>query len=435
MTSTRGGALRERQGGAPNTPKNGRGSKGKASSSEETEKQWLARRLESTKRATAREQISIFKKPVTTVWLFAGVTYDGACSALKWVMKHRAVTLLPVTLILAVYLAVSNVDGPHEEIIAEIEINVAFVVWWVGLGVLSSIGLGTGLHSGMLFLFPHILKTVLFAEVCGHLNFDSRINMWQKALANSAEFICETETGDPVSWLNLFAKLVPTGFLWGLGTALGEIPPYFVSYCAAKLGNQSNEELDELNVGHDMMTKMKRSMISILKRFGFWGVFILSAWPNAAFDLCGMCCGHFLMPFWTFFGGTMAGKACTKAPLQVLVWVGVFCSATRKLLLDFVGQFLQPSQLAWVQAKMEAGIKKFQHVNDKGVDGVETPESGFGAAQIWNLCVFALVGYFALSCIHQFAKFRQQELDEAMLDKQFPLTAKNDKKSKQRARV
>lgn len=67
-------------------------------------------------------------------------------------------TLLPVTLILAVYLAVSNVDGPHEEIIAEIEINVAFVVWWVGLGVLSSIGLGTGLHSGMLFLFPHILK-------------------------------------------------------------------------------------------------------------------------------------------------------------------------------------------------------------------------------------------------------------------------------------
>lgn len=26
----------------------------------------------------------------------------------------------------------------------------------------------------------------------------------------------------------------------------------------------------------------------------------------------------------------MAGKACTKAPLQVLVWVGVFCSAVRE---------------------------------------------------------------------------------------------------------
>ncbi len=33
-----------------------------------------------------------------------------------------------------------------------------YVVWWVGLGVLSSIGLGTGMHSGLLFLFPHMLK-------------------------------------------------------------------------------------------------------------------------------------------------------------------------------------------------------------------------------------------------------------------------------------
>ena len=47
-------------------------------------------------------------------------------------------------------------------------------------------------------------------------------------------------------------------------------------------------------------------MIDILKRNGFWGLVALSAWPNAAFDLCGICCGQFLMPFWTFFGGTYA---------------------------------------------------------------------------------------------------------------------------------
>lgn len=38
------------------------------------------------------------------------------------------------------------------------QVVVRFVVWWVGLGVLSSIGLGTGMHSGLLFLFPHMLK-------------------------------------------------------------------------------------------------------------------------------------------------------------------------------------------------------------------------------------------------------------------------------------
>ena len=35
---------------------------------------------------------------------------------------------------------------------------VQYLVWWVGLGILSSIGLGTGMHSGLLFLFPHMLK-------------------------------------------------------------------------------------------------------------------------------------------------------------------------------------------------------------------------------------------------------------------------------------
>ena len=36
-----------------------------------------------------------------------------------------------------------------------------YLVWWLGLGVLSSVGLGTGMHSGLLFLFPYMLKVCL----------------------------------------------------------------------------------------------------------------------------------------------------------------------------------------------------------------------------------------------------------------------------------
>lgn len=45
-----------------------------------------------------------------------------------------------------------------------------------------------------------------------------------------------------------------------------------------------------------------------------------AAWPNAAFDLCGICCGHFQMPFWQFFGATFIGKALVKvsSPLSVM---------------------------------------------------------------------------------------------------------------------
>ena len=47
-------------------------------------------------------------------------------------------------------------------------------------------------------------------------------------------------------------------------------------------------------------------------RHGFIGILVLAAWPNAAFDLCGICCGHFLMPFWEFFGATLIGKGLIK---------------------------------------------------------------------------------------------------------------------------
>ena len=49
---------------------------------------------------------------------------------------------------------------------------------WVGLGVLSSIGLGSGVHTGVLFLFPHVLRVALAAEACGHTVFDTRGDAW-----------------------------------------------------------------------------------------------------------------------------------------------------------------------------------------------------------------------------------------------------------------
>ena len=56
------------------------------------------------------------------------------------------------------FLTCALLAGTAAEQVAEAEELVRYVVWWVGLGVLSSIGLGTGMHSGLLFLFPHMLK-------------------------------------------------------------------------------------------------------------------------------------------------------------------------------------------------------------------------------------------------------------------------------------
>ena len=48
--------------------------------------------------------------------------------------------------------------GQQSKEVQRAEVWFWYCIWWVGLGILSSIGLGTGMHSGLLFLFPHMLK-------------------------------------------------------------------------------------------------------------------------------------------------------------------------------------------------------------------------------------------------------------------------------------
>lgn len=106
------------------------------------------------------------------------------------------------------------------------------------------------------------------------------------------------------------------------------------------MAGQVDEEFEEIKGSKsswNVLNGMKEWMIRFLQTHGFWGVLLMSAWPNMAFDLCGVCasavrvarrsfswartiagicCGHFLMPFWTFFGATLIGKAVIKVNMQ-----------------------------------------------------------------------------------------------------------------------
>jgi len=54
-----------------------------------------------------------------------------------------------------------------------------------------------------------------------------------------------------------------------------------------------------------------------VEKVGFWGILACASIPNPLFDLAGITCGHFLVPFTTFFGATVIGKAVIKAHLQM----------------------------------------------------------------------------------------------------------------------
>jgi hypothetical protein len=112
--------------------------------------------------------------------------------------------------------------------------------------VLSSVGLGTGMHSGVLFLFPHIMKVCLAAESCGTLDFNSTGNTWLSE--DPSLFACPNDVDDDSgsitkpSFVAILLKVYPACVLWGVGTAIGEIPPYAVSR-AAKLAGEHVEQV------------------------------------------------------------------------------------------------------------------------------------------------------------------------------------------------
>lgn len=303
--------------------------------------------------AKRRSQMTLFRAPGTTIGHFLASASVGAWSSFRWLSHHPA-TLFVMVPLLSLYSAV-KVAGVAQQEIRETELWVEYAVWWIVLGVLSSIGFGSGMHSGLLFLFPHMLKVCLAAERCGDLEFDVRGDTWWR----SEGFHCRNPSGSldsfmdsgKASFFSILLKVLPTGILWGAGTAIGEIPPYILSYQAAKAGKRSMETDSLLTAGNSngntsetkggaqgslwapvsrALAIMQNWMLAIIKAYGFWGIVLLASYPNAAFDLCGVCCGHFLMPFWQFFGATLLGKGIFKVSGQSALLVAIFRQETRE---------------------------------------------------------------------------------------------------------
>lgn len=82
------------------------------------------------------------------------------------------------------------------------------------------------------------------------------------------------------------------------------------------------EEL-ETNSQYNWINDFKVWMVSFLQTYGFYGVLCMASFPNIAFDLCGICCGHYLMPFHTFFWATFLGKAVIRNSYQSVAYVAL----------------------------------------------------------------------------------------------------------------
>lgn len=357
----------------------------------------------------------IYRYPLKVLYLFWLVMIDWIVNFYSYLKNH----LTTMGIIVSIYLlaVIYNPWGTYE--------TTLYIVWWILLGILSSIGLGTGMHTGLLFLFPHIMFVCLAAETCGGLNFVSWTNMWWTNIwyrANES-FICtsvESSSSSLPLFFGIFSKIFIPCFLWGTGSAIGEIPPYAISRATKEASlrgkadkeskeNDHHEYCDHLDNENNWIitTRMKQWMIDFVEKKGFWGVLILSSWPNAFFDLCGICCGQFLMPFWTFFGAVFIGKALIKINLQAFVLITLFSENYRNMFIGVISALT-----AWQSTfNFETIINDMiQDLRAKfnNPDNNESTWLSYG----WNSIIMGVIVIFAISCIQQFAQEKYIKLNK-----------------------
>lgn len=314
----------------------------------------------------------------------------------------------------------------------EVEFFLADVIWWVGLGVLSSIGLGTGMHSGILFLFPHIYLICSAATMCGHTDFWTYpVNPVYGPRDRTFRCISAPDENGDVTVLARLLKVMIWAVLWGGGTAIGEIPPYALSYAAAKEG-KTNDELNEVS-SLDILNRMKRWTLDKIQKYGFWAILLLAAWPNMAFDLCGMACGQFLMPFWTFFGATFIGKALIKVNGQALFFVYLFSGQKIQNFIRFAASAVSAAgvfdvtEYGNMAAKALDDLQRKNALRAEGALAEEAEKSANLLQLAMSWIVVLAVGWFAMSIVDTFAQKEQEERDNAVIKR---LKKKNDKDQK-----
>jgi hypothetical protein len=289
---------------------------------------------------------TMFRSPLTTLWLFLKIITKMLYKKIVWVASYYKLKLL--MLMLSGYgLLQFNV----------IYSNIMFIGWWVGLGIASSIGLGSGLHTFVLFTGPYVAKVALTSVKCGHTNFITEgIDAYACTISGS---------DNSVGMFDIMMKVQLVCFLWGAGSAVGELPPYLLSRAATG--------------EHNELSRIEKVLLHFLKNHAFTTVLIFASILNPLFDLAGVMCGRYNISFITFFTATFIGKAIIKPTLQALVIIYT-CTAKE---FPFFKSFLE-------------------NIRNQYTGGINTMEQSYVlqiVSFLWEYFIIVMIVYFIISII------------------------------------
>lgn len=342
--------------------------------------------------------------------------------------------------------------------------------WWVTLGFLSSFGLGTGLHTFVLYLAPFIASATLAATECARTDF---------AKYGPNRFQCAEKGSHAPSFFELWQLIAIEAFLWGAGTAIGELPPYFVARAARLSGERLKEakgsranrrpgtpslesgmgsddddsdsdddmlQISEIHSGltspvenspatspvaspggsmpartrrrkNGLFDRAKRWVIGWLGHIGFVGILLFASIPNPLFDLAGLTCGHMLVPFATFFAATFIGKAVIKVNLQTFSIITVFNKDILESLVRFIDQNI-PFASGKARTAFDNMRQQYHKTPGQNTDNAQISSGGKNIfAYAWDLFLGLMIAYFLMSIINSSVQEYLVKRDEDLVEK------------------
>nr|GLL37289.1 vacuole membrane protein KMS1-like isoform X1 [Ipomoea trifida] len=324
-----------------------------------------------------------------------------------------------------------KVPQPFQELFNYLQ----FGTWWVALGVASSVGLGSGLHTFVLYLGPHIALFTLKSVNCGRIDIKSaQYDTIQFRRGPSWMDKDCSEYGPPIysspdariPLTSILYKVQMEAMLWGIGTALGELPPYFISRAASISGQKldmedmdSSSEEDSGVIGN-YLNQIKKWFLLQSRYLNFFTILVLASVPNPLFDLAGIMCGQFGIPFWKFFTATLIGKAIIKTHIQTAFII----SLCNNQLLDLI-----ENELLWVlnlipgvasilpniMSKLNVIKQKYLAVSPPIPSNVKGKKWDLSLASIWNTVVWLMLANFSAKVVNATAQGCLKEQQEKEL--------------------
>ncbi|XP_041750573.1 vacuole membrane protein 1 isoform X1 [Coregonus clupeaformis] len=366
-----------------------------------------------------RGSLVLWKKPLVTLHYFLlelRITLKDWMWGL-WRQRHSVLSLLVLVTLFSIAYCV---NGTHQKYVQHMEKRFLWCAYWVGLGILSSVGLGTGLHTFLLYLGPHIASVTLAAYECGSVDFPEPPYPEQIICPQEEVLLGGTAAAvqGGISLWTIVSKVRLEACMWGAGTAIGELPPYFMARAARLSGEEPDDEeyeefgelLEQAETPQDFATRAKLAVQKMVQRVGFFGILACASIPNPLFDLAGITCGHFLVPFWTFFGATLIGKAIIKMHIQKLFVIITFSRHIVEQMVSLIGAVpvlgvsLQKPFREYLQAQR---AKMHHHA------GEETPADENWLSWGFEKVIVVMVCFFVCSIVNSmaqsYAKRQQQQ--------------------------